>query len=133
MEHELEWKIRAGLIMRLGAAALACVLTFGGCEELKEIEALTIEDVDPSAVRDGDYEGFQDNKLVTARAVVSVRGGRIAGLRLTEHGHGPKHGAEAILDRVMEKQSLKVDAVSGSTSSSKVVLKAIETALRKGL
>jgi uncharacterized protein with FMN-binding domain len=34
---------------------------------------------------------------------------------------------------VIEAQSLSVDAVSGSTYSSKVVLKAIELALKKGL
>jgi uncharacterized protein with FMN-binding domain len=38
-----------------------------------------------------------------------------------------------MLPRVIDAQSLAVDAVSGSTYSSKVVLKAIETALKKGL
>jgi uncharacterized protein with FMN-binding domain len=52
---------------------------------------------------------------------------------MLSHGHGPNHGADALLPRVIDAQSLAVDAVSGSTYSSKVVLKAIETALKKGL
>lgn len=36
-----------------------------------------------------------------------------------------------INDWVIEKQSLKVDLVSGATASSKVILKAIEKALNK--
>jgi len=63
---------------------------------------------------------------------VTVKDGAITGIDLIRHVHGPDHGAEQILVRVMERQSLRVDAVSGSTTSSKVVLKAIESALQKG-
>ena len=59
--------------------------------------------------------------------------GRITDIVMLSHGHGPNHGADALLPRVIDAQSLAVDAVSGSTYSSKVVLKAIETALKKGL
>ena len=116
--------------------ALVCasgLLALGGCKELDAIKAITIADLDVSAVKDGEDESFQDFKLVTARGLVSVREGKILEIRLAEHGHGPNHGADAILDRVKAEQSLMVDAVTGSTSSSKVVLKAIETALGKGL
>jgi len=61
-----------------------------------------------------------------------VHGGAVTDIVLVRHFHGPDHGAEEILGRVVEAQSLRVDAVSGSTYSSKVVLAAIETALRKG-
>ena len=69
---------------------------------------------------------------VTAKVRVSVRGGRITDLQLLSHMHGPGHGADAILKRVLASQSLRVDAVSGASYSSKVVLKAIETALNQG-
>jgi uncharacterized protein with FMN-binding domain len=116
--------------------ALFCCLAaslLSGCQEIKALQALTVEDVSVASVKDGVYEGYQDNKIVTARVRVTVEDGRIADIRLLQHNHGPKHGADQILGRILEKQSLMVDAVSGATYSSKVVLKAVELALKQGL
>jgi uncharacterized protein with FMN-binding domain len=107
-------------------------LSAGGCANLKKIEALKIEEVPVALVRDGDYEAEENYVPVTAKVRVSVRGGRITGITLLRHSHGPGHGADAIVERVLAGQSLRVDAVSGASYSSKVVLKAIETALNQG-
>ena len=118
------------------AVVLVCAVVgsaLAGCSGLKEIETLIVEDVDLGAVRDGRYEGTQRNLPVTAKVRVSVEGGRITDIELLRHFHGPDHGADAILERVMASQSLQVDAVTGATYSSKVVLKAIESALKQGL
>jgi uncharacterized protein with FMN-binding domain len=96
------------------------------------IRKLVVADVSPTAVRDGTYQGEQDNGLVAAKVEVVVKDGAITAIRVLMHRHGPGHGADAIIDRVVAAQSLNVDAVSGATSSSKVMLKAIETALKKG-
>ena len=123
---------------RLGriAAIMACtavVLGLAGCSGIEEIEKLTVGDVPVSAVRDGTYQGSQRNFPVTAKVEVTVQDGRITGIELLRHFHGPDHGADAILDRVIANQSVRVDAVTGATYSSKVVLKAIESALAQGL
>ncbi len=120
-------------LRRMAAIGLACLIALLGCAGMKEIDAITIEDVSPAKVRDGTYEGVRNTALVSARVSVEVKGGRIVAIRILEHKHGPRHGAEGIIPRVLEKQSLSVDAVSGSTGSSKIVLKAVELALRKGL
>jgi len=115
---------------------LACAaggLGLGGCSGLEEIESLTVEHIAVSDVRDGRYQGSQSNFPVTAKVRVSVEGGRITGIELLRHFHGPDHGADAILGRVLAEQSLQVDAVTGATYSSRVVLKAIEAALKQGL
>ncbi len=114
------------LVMTLLAAVLA------GCKNSAEIKALRIQAIEFSGVKDGTYEGLQDSKLVTAKVQATMKGGRMTDLRLLEHKHGPFHGAEAIVPKVLEAQSLNVDAVSGSTASSKVILKAVESALLKG-
>ena len=119
---------RAAVLVLIGAASLSA----GGCANIRKIEALTVEDVPIRTVRDGDYEAEQSFLPVTAKVRVSVRGGRLTDIRLLSHMHGPGHGADAILERVLASQSLGVDAVSGATYSSKVVLKAIETALNQG-
>ena len=115
------------IVLLLAALALA------GCGGLKELEGMVIENVPLSAVADGAYRGAQRNFPVTAAVQVTVQAGRITAIDLRRHFHGPGHGAEAIIEQVLAAQSLQVDALSGATYSSKVVLKAIEAALRRGL
>jgi uncharacterized protein with FMN-binding domain len=103
-----------------------------GCTFAQKIEQLTIDDIDVASVRDGTYTGTVRILPVTAKVRVTVKDGAITTIDLLRHFHGPDHGADQILGRVMAAQSLAVDAVSGSTCSSKVVLEAIEQALKKG-
>jgi uncharacterized protein with FMN-binding domain len=112
---------------------IVCCIGFTGCEFIEEIEKLTIEDIAVHDVKDGTYEGAQSNVPVTARVKVTMRDGRITDITLLGHSHGPGHGADEILDRVIQKQSLEVDAVTGATYSSKVILKAMEKALTQGM
>jgi len=117
----------------LTTLCLALSLSLGGCKFTEDIDKLVVADVHPSAVKDGVYEASQDNKIVTATVRVEVKGGKIVAIDLLKHDHGPKHGADALIPKVLAAQSLKVDSVSGATYSSKVLLKAIELALDKGL
>lgn len=118
----------------IGAIALAACLLSAGCQStLDAIDRLVVADIKPASVKDGVYEGSQSNWPDTAKVRVAVKDGRIVSIDLLRHGHGPGHGAEAIVGRVVAAQSLEVDAVSGATYASKVVLKAIEEALDKGL
>jgi uncharacterized protein with FMN-binding domain len=124
------------LMVKRVAIILVCItasLYFMGCDFIEEIEKLTIEDITVRDVKDGTYEGDQSNVPVTAKVRVTVKEGRITDIELLGHSHGPGHGADEILDRVMAQQSLKVDAITGATYSSKVVLKAIEKALKQGM
>ncbi len=105
----------------------------GGCKFTDDIDKLVITDVKIASVRDGSYEGEQDNKPVTAKVRIEVSRGAITAIKILEHSHGPRHGADALADRVVAAQSLKVDSISGATYSSKVMLKAMENALDKGL
>ena len=116
----------------LAAACAAVGLGAAGCGSLKELDALTIRDIAVSAVKEGFYEGQQSNFPVSASVRVTVKGGSITDIELFRHSHGPGHGARAILARVLAEQTLRVDAVSGSTYSSKVVLKDLEVGLDKG-
>lgn len=124
---------KQGSPVGIPAVILSLCLLLGGCQFIEEINGLTVEDVRPASVKDGEYTGTQNVFPVTATVLVSVQAGRITAIKLTEHGHGPGHGADAILERILAAQSLMVDAVSGSTYSSKVVRKAVELALKKGL
>lgn len=66
---------------------------------------------------------------VSAEVRVTVKGQRITGIELLEHNSGKGAPAEVIPGRAVEAKSLDVDAVSGATYSSKVILKTKENAL----
>jgi uncharacterized protein with FMN-binding domain len=90
---------------------------------------LVISDVDLSQVPDGVHSGSFDVRIVAADVKVEVQSGRIESIEIVRHSHGRGAAAEAVTQSVLQTQSLSVDAVSGATMSSKVILKAIENAL----
>ncbi len=114
--------LAAAMAERLRACTAAVVLA-GGCAFVEKIEQLAIDDIDIAAVRNDEYTGTVRILPVTAKVRVAVKDGAITGIDLVRHFHGPNHGAEQIFT---------VDGVSGSTYASKVVLKAIESALQEG-
>ena len=97
--------------------------------EQKELAALNIQEIDLTKVADGSYEGSYDSSLIKVKVVVEVKDHEICYIDLVQHVNGKGTPAEGIIPEVIDAQSLKVDAVSGATSSSKAILKAIENAL----
>ena len=98
-------------------------------ENLEKLANAAIRDIDITALADGIYTGGYSMFPVSAEVRVTVKGQRITGIELLEHNNGRGAPAEVIPSCVVEAQSLDVDAVSGATYSSKVILKAIENAL----
>ena len=96
---------------------------------LDHLTDLNISSVDISKVADGTYVGSCEVFPITAEVKVTVKNHEIAGIELVEHKSGRGAPAEIIPSKVVEAQTLQVDAVSGATYSSKVILKAIENAL----
>jgi uncharacterized protein with FMN-binding domain len=84
-------------------------------------------------VKDGSYIGEYRSGPVRVKANVLVKNGAITEVKILEHINGRGGKAEAITDSIIEEQSLGVDAISGATLSSKVILKAVEIALSQGL
>jgi uncharacterized protein with FMN-binding domain len=95
----------------------------------KKLRDTTISDVDLLRVADGTYTGSYEIFPVIAEVKVTVKNHRMAGIELVKHRTGQGAAAEVLPGKVVATQTLKVDAISGATLSSKVILKAIETAL----
>ena len=91
-------------------------------EEMKVIELSTLED--------GSYEGKYKAFPIDVELTVNIADHAIQSIDLIKHFNGQGEAAEAILEDVVEAQSLQVDTISGATYSSKVILKAIEAALQ---
>lgn len=119
------------VVIAIGAGVVGVRTTVKRMEKsLELLTRMTISDVDLSKIPDGTYTGSYEVFPVSAEVKVTVAGHKITGIELVKHRNGQGKGAEVIPGKVVEAQTLQVDIVSGATYSSKVILKAIENALR---
>lgn len=95
----------------------------------KKVQEIVFHEIDPASIPDGSYIGECDTDFVYAKVQVTIADGKIASIDLLEHRQGRGKAAESIIDRIIAKQSIDVDTVSGATNSSKVIKKAVENAL----
>jgi len=124
-------------ILLLSIVILFAVSLLNSCKPIEEykkrVAAVQLENIDLQNVKDGDYSGAYDAVIVKAEVLVKVRDHRITDIELIRHDNGRGKPAEVLIDTVLTKQSVMVDAISGATSSSMVILEAIQSALKKGL
>jgi len=114
-------------------AVLIIALT-GGFLYIKSrpVPAMEVRSVDISSIKEGIYRGEYMSGPVKVIVDVVVKDHKIQGINIIEHQNGLGKKAETIVEDIVEAQSLKVEVVSGATFSSKVILKAVESALEKG-
>ncbi len=123
-----------GRVSKLSITLLLVLILLSGCALVKykkKIAATEIQTVNLKAIEDGVYEGFYDVYLINARVSVEIKDHKIINLELVEHKHD-RFSGEAMIQKVLDKQSLEVDIITGATNSCKTVLKAIEIALNNG-
>lgn len=102
--------------------------------EHREIMALPLDAVDFSGLQDGvyigEYEGgmygWRENKVQ-----VTVKDGKVSDIKLIGAAFDAAGTSDPapLYGRVIEEQSLQVDAISGATVTSKGYLQAVENAL----
>jgi uncharacterized protein with FMN-binding domain len=87
---------------------------------------------DMNGKSDGLYRG---NYILSGSPVkvvldVTIQNKNIVAIKIIDHFCSPiGKKAEKITEKIIEQQSLNVDAISGATGSSKAILKAVENAL----
>lgn len=117
------------LFVAIAAGSMTLILS----SNMKEVRSIPIEDIDFTTLPDGTYEGayyYTDNQI-GARVNVTVLSGMIEDITMVEHITGKGDDAVSIIDQVISQQSLKVDAISGATTSSHVIKLAIQDALEE--
>lgn len=97
----------------------------------EEFPVIQIDKVELSKIEDGSYGGEYLGKLVKVVVEVGVKEHKITEINIVKHDNGLGKKAEKIVDQIISRQSLNVEVVSGATSSSKAILKAVEVALTK--
>ena len=120
------------MIMKsLVVTAVLAVLAFAACEsESRRVREVVLPELDFSRVDDGTYTGEAKYRDILYRVMVRVRDHRIVKLDVVDsEGDEYDQAALGVLERVIEAQSLQVDAVSEATRSSKLYLVATYRAL----
>ena len=80
----------------------------------------------------GTYEGVYRGGPNEAVVRVTIEDNRIVHIEMLEHWELMGKEAESFtLKRIMEQQSTRVDAVSGATNSSLVIMNAVQRAVEK--
>lgn len=126
-------------VIHRGAAIIIigclCVHVYFGISSLnhykERISDITLQDVDLSQVEDGSYVGEYDAGYVYAKVKVVIKDGAIDKIELLEHRTEKGKSAESVVEQMYQQQTLKVDAVSSATNSSKVIMKAAENAVQQ--
>ena len=100
-------------------------------KDLSKYRKMVINDVDLTKIEDGVYEGEFSGGRWKNKLEVMIQDHRIDDIKLIKASStaGMDDIGEKIFQKVEEKQSLEVDAVSGATVHTKAVLKSIENAL----
>lgn len=100
---------------------------------VEEAEALEDVFIDMSKVEDGIYEGHSELGPVIVNVKVIVEKGKIIGIEILEHQNGLGQAANVIVEDMVDQNTHDVDAVSGATVSSEIIMNAVNDALQKGL
>lgn len=99
----------------------------------KSVEQLDKTKIDISSVADGEYEGYSEAGPVKVEVLVLVKDKKIQRIDLLRHDNGLGGKAEGIIDEILAKNTIEIDAVAGATVSSEVIKDAIRQALKQGV
>jgi len=115
-------------LMYLGIGVLLIVTMLLGCAETPVIGGR----VDHTKLKDGTYEGSYRGGPNKASVQVTIKDNGIVNIEISQHQAWRGGIAEAaIVKRIIANQSTKVDAVSGATNSSRVIMNAVQNAIEK--
>jgi uncharacterized protein with FMN-binding domain len=106
----------------------SCII---GCVNIKSKAQTSIN---INSLEDGVYIGSYRRFLSSAKVIVSIRKGTIKDIKILEKFSSPI-GLKAytiVPQRIINKQSIDIDAVTGATLSSDTIKKAVLDALQKG-
>jgi len=126
-------RFRDNAMPAAAAAAVLLAAVFVSCqnrEEMRDVRDMTVGDVDPAAIADGDYPGEFTYDKFTYVVMTTIHCGRIGSidvLACRNNRHARK--AQAVISRIIEAQTTNVDAITGATTTSKALMKAVENSL----
>ena len=88
-----------------------------------------LKNVDLQTVADGAYRGSFGKFVVFVDLEAKVSQHRITDITIVKEKCGKGYDGKKVIERVLQAQAVKVDAVAGATASSRCILIALEKAL----
>lgn len=103
-------------------------ISFTGCKMAPVIGG----EIEKDKLVDGIYEGEYKGGLNNAVVKVTVKNNKIVDIEIVKHNAMKGKKAEPVIPaRIIEKQSTRIDAVTGATNSSRVIMNAVQKAIEK--
>jgi uncharacterized protein with FMN-binding domain len=126
------------MVGRIILIVVIVILVFGGLmalmatRGLKKVKNLPLADIDISSIPDGVYEGSFSGYRWDNTLRVTVKDGKITDFEVvTEKMSKSPQVVNEIREKLIARQDLHIDAVSGASVNTRAYLKAIEDALQK--
>ena len=117
-----------GLQIFAGVAFLIFGMLFFSCTPTSVIGG----PVDPAKLADGTYKGSYRGGPNKAIVEVTIKDNFIVNIKIIQHqAWKGKKAEETIVERIIARQSTRVDVVSGATNSSRVIMNAVQLAIEK--
>ena len=110
------------------------ILIFSGCasQEMKIVRNMDIQDIDINKISDGEYIGTFSYSNFEYKVKTIIKDHKIKDIIILQN-RDTKHSkrAEGVIPEIIRQQTPDVDAVSGASTTSKALMKAVENSLRK--
>jgi len=88
--------------------------------------------IDSNRLVDGIYEGYYKHGPNSTWVKVTIQHQKVAAIEIIKHDAWKGKRAEPIIPkRIIEQQSTNVDAVTGATNSSRVIMNAVQKAIEQ--
>lgn len=114
-------------VLLLLVLLIAFGIIFGGSRAAKAVE---IKEIPLNQVTDGIHRGQAALDPVKIEVEVVVNDHRLEDIKILKHENGLGGRAEEpVIAAMLEKQTNRVDVVTGASLSSKAIMKAVENAL----
>ncbi len=107
---------------------MICIIVF--IRMNSQVKSFDQTPVDISQIKDGVYEGQSETDMVKVNVKVTVSNGEICDIEILRHECGKGSIANVIVDDMIKRNDVEVDAVSGATFSSEVIKDAVRNALK---
>ncbi len=131
-QRDQRYELKRATILFLSGFGVIVSIAFGvmGYLDLEKYRNLEIAEPDLSQLPDGTYQGAESYAGFTYKLECEIKDHTITELRILENRDSPyARYAEGVVSRILAKQSPNVAGITGATTTSKCLMKALESAL----
>jgi len=124
--------ILAVFLISIVVFLLLFLFQIGNYFTLKQYRGIPVHDQEMSRIKDGIYPGEMELGGFLYKVEVSVQYQKINDIKLVQNRENAyARFAEGVIPRIIKKQTANVSAITGATTTSKALMKAVENALSK--